>query len=144
MLNKLTEEMKAAMKAKDVKRLEVIRGIIFNVKLAAKEKKADLSDGEISEIVMQKMKQTQDAMTDFKKGNRQDLVDEANIELGILAEFRLPMLSDEEILAVINKTKSKVPEADAKNMKKMIGLVKAATVGQAEARKISELLRANM
>src|SRR5690554_2878492 len=89
--------MKKAMKAKDKVRLSTIRMLISAVKNEAIAKKQELATEDIIAVIQREIKQRRNAIEDFRKGERDDLVRENEAEIAVLEEFLPKQLSDEEI-----------------------------------------------
>lgn len=115
MIKKLHEDLKQAMKNKESVKKEVIKSIINSCNWGEKQKKAELSETEIHSIIKSKLKQTKDALNDFEKANRIDLIDLANEEICVLESYLPKQLSNEEI-EVIVKDKINELSLDSKNI----------------------------
>lgn len=111
MLKRLYEDLKFEMKSRincneeerknhDIKK-EVIKSIIDAYNLKEKDKKSALTDDEVNLIIKSKLKQTKDAIGDFEKGNRQDLIDQANLEILTLESYLPKQLSEDEIKKIV-------------------------------------------
>ncbi len=94
---KLQEDWKAALKAKDKFRANTISTAKSAILLVEKTDNVKLEDDEVINILAKEVKQRRESMLEFEKGNRQDLVDQCNTELEILLEYLPQQLSEEEI-----------------------------------------------
>ncbi|HQM15624.1 MAG TPA: GatB/YqeY domain-containing protein [Candidatus Woesebacteria bacterium] len=99
---KLFEDMKQAMKAKETTRLGTIRLLIARIKNVEIDR-GELNDGQVEEIVMSQIKQWQDAITDYQRGKREDLVQEAQQRIEVLQQYLPPQLSDQDLTTVSRK-----------------------------------------
>lgn len=134
MKQQLLQAIKEAMKAKDRKKLDILRALKTQVDAYEKENKVEIDDAHISELAMQKVKQTTDAMMDFEKGGRQDLVNEAKTEILIYNEYILKQLTLEELDSI---AKDVVAQLDTRNMKEVMNKVKVLAVGRATQKDVS-------
>lgn len=100
MIEEIKKALLDARKAKDEIRKGTLQVLVSRLQLTAKEKKADLSDAEVLQIVQKEIKQLNDAMVSFKQANRVDLIQKTEIELELLNSFLPKQLSPEELLAV--------------------------------------------
>jgi hypothetical protein len=110
-IDKLTEDMKAAMKAKETKVLEVLRMVISSIRNKAIELNKELEDAEVVAVIKSDAKKIKDAMETFAQNARQDLADEAKKEIAILEKYLPEQMPDAELEA---KVKAKIEEMGAK------------------------------
>jgi uncharacterized protein len=138
--NKLTEDMKQAMKSGDKVRLLVVRTILSDIKYVEIEKQHTLNDGEIMQVLSQSAKKHRESIDMFKKGNRQDLVDKEQAELAVITGYLPPQASHDDIIAaakeVIKELGASGPQDKGKVMPKLVARFK----GQAEGREISDIV----
>ena len=134
----IREQMKEAMKARDTVRLDVLRGLLasFTNEAVTKKRKPDeeLSDEEVLSVVGRAVKQRKDAIEQFQKGGRPDLVDAEQAELSILETYLPTQMSREEIKEYV-KSKS-LPEASGKNQ--FMGMIMKELKGRAEGTIVKE------
>lgn len=140
---RLTEEMKAAMKAGSAGkvRLETIRFLRAAVKNAEIEKRAPLTDDEILGIITKQVKQLKDSMADFQRGNRQDLIDRAQAEIDVLAEYLPQQLSADELRDLARKVIAAVGAQGPKDMGKVMGPLVAQTKGRADGKMVQQIVK---
>jgi uncharacterized protein YqeY len=135
--DQLIEDMKQAMKAKDSLKLDVIkllRSRIKNVEIDNGEQ----NDEQVQKIVQQQIKQWKDAIVDYKKGDRQDLVKEAEAKVEILQSYLPEQLSDEEIKKTVKKI---MEETGLDQIGPLIGKVKAKLGNQADGASIAKVVK---
>jgi uncharacterized protein len=145
---RITEDIKIAMKAKDKVRLETVRSI----KKAVLEKETsvrpdgqkDLTDAEAMEILVQLAKQRRDSIAQYQKANRLDLADLEAQELAILEEYLPQQLSDADVGAVIDALIAKVGATSAKDMGKVMGPAMQELKGKADGQKVQELVKTKL
>ena len=100
---KLAEEMKKAMKEKNFIRLDTIRLALAEIKNQEIEKRAPLGEEEVVRILNKEVKKREDSLEYFKKGNRPELIEKANLEISIIKEFLPVQLTIGEIDTLINE-----------------------------------------
>jgi len=134
--DRLIEDMKQAMRDKQTLKLDTIR------MLRAKIKNEEIDNGpqtdeQVERLVSQTVKQWLDAIEDYKKGSRDDLVEEAQQKIRVLEEYLPQQLSDEQIIEVINKIRQE--SADIQRGP-LIGLVKQQVGNSADGARIAQLV----
>lgn len=137
--DRLTQEMKDAMKAKDSLKLTVIRLIKSEVKNTEIDKKKELSDDEVMDVIQKEVKKRKESITEFKKGNRQDLVDKQEAELKLLVEFLPAQADDEEIRRVVKEIVAAIPEGEKIVIGKIMPKALAALKGKADGKRVSAI-----
>jgi uncharacterized protein YqeY len=139
---KILNDYKEAMKARDALKssvLNFLRAELNNVAIAKKKKK--LEDSEIITVIRKQIKERQDSIEQFKKGNRQDLADKETQEKEILKAYLPPELSPEELKKIIEEVVSTLGAQDIKDMGRVMKEVTAKAAGQADGKLLSELVR---
>ena len=131
--------MIAALKAREEKKLMVLRGLIAQIKNVEIDKHAPLSDEEVVAVVRKQIKTTSEAKAMFEKGGRMDLVSENDAELKILSAYVPAQMSD----AALEKKVEAMVEAHAEitNIGQLIGLAVRELKGVAESSRIAELVK---
>jgi len=144
MLKQLTEDMKAAMKAKDKARL----GCIRLMRAAIKDKEIDLGhaldDAEAIAVLSKLMKQRNDAATQFAAAGRDDLKQNELAEMAIIQTYLPEPLGDDELAAIVDQAISATGAASMRDMGKVMGMVKSKAEGRADMGKISALVKARL
>ncbi len=133
----LVEDMKTAMKAHDSVSLGVIRfllSLIKNVEIDHGEQQ----DAGVVTIVQTEIKKTKEALVEFQKGGRQDIVDQELAKIQVMEKYLPTQLSDEELMAKIKTIRESSGEA---HPGKLTGLVMAQVRGQAEGNRVSALIK---
>jgi uncharacterized protein len=139
---RITEDMKAAMRAKDAQRLGTIRLLTAAMKQKEVDERIELDDAAVIGIVDKMLKQRKDSIEAFEKAGRQDLADKEAAEIVVLQAYLPARLSAEEIAAEV---KSIVAELGAKgpgDMGKVMGAAKARLAGKAEMGQVSAAVKA--
>jgi len=141
MLKQLTEDMKAAMKAKDKARL----GCIRLMRAALKDKEIELGHGldeaEAIAVLSKLVKQRNDAATQYADAGRTDLQEKELAEAEIIQTYLPEPLSDDELVAIVNQAISDTGASSMRDMGKVMGIVKAKAEGKADMGKISVLVK---
>ena len=107
---RLQEDWKTALKAKDKLRAETISMAKAAILLVEKSGSGQLDDDQIIDILAREVKQRREAIVEFEKGNRQDLIDKANDEIEILLDYLPQQLSEDEIFEIVRVTANEVGE----------------------------------
>ncbi|MBZ2175735.1 GatB/YqeY domain-containing protein [Schnuerera sp. xch1] len=128
--DKLIEDLKSSMKNKDSIRKNTITMVRAAIKQKEVDKRIELDDEQILEIISKQLKEKRNAIEDFEKGERQDLVDLTNKEIEILLEYLPKQLTEEEIKEIVSET---IDEVNAKSMKD-IGLVMKSVMSKVKGR----------
>ena len=121
----ITEDMKAAMRAKEAGKLGTIRLIIAEIKRKEVDERIDVSDEQALAIVEKMIKQRKDSITQFEAGNRPDLADIEKAELVILNAYMPAGLSDEEIAAAVTAAVAESGATGPQDMGKVMAILKA-------------------
>lgn len=139
---KILNDYKEALKAKDTLRssaLSFLRAQMLNAAIAKKKDKLD--DNDCLAVIKKQVKEHQDSIEQFQKGNRQDLADKESRELEVLKSYLPPSLSAEQVLKIIEEVISDLGAKDMKDMGRVMKEVNAKIGQSAEGRLISELVR---
>ena len=142
---KILNDYKEAMKSKDTLKSSVIsflRADMINVAVA--KKKSKLEDSEAVAVIKKQIKQRQDSIEQFTKGNRIEMADKEAKELAILKTYLPPELSEEEISKIIEEAVAAAGASEMKDMGKVMKEVTAKVAGQADGKLVSDLVRARL
>ena len=141
MRNKILEDLKNAMKMQDKEKLAVIRMVKSAIQMEELDKKRELTDEEVIDIISKQIKTRKDSITEFEKGGREDLVAATNREIEILKVYLPKQLTDEEILEVIDKAFDEVKPESSKDMGKIMKVVTPLVKGKADMGKVSSIIK---
>jgi hypothetical protein len=136
--------MKSAMRAKETLRLGTIRLLLAAVKQREVDERIELDDTAISSIVEKLIKQRRDSISQFQTAGRQDLVDAEQAELVILQTYMPEQLSAAEVDAAVAAAVAESGAASAKDMGKVMGLLKSRLAGRADMGQVSALIKARL
>jgi uncharacterized protein len=138
----ITEDMKNAMRSKDMNRLGTIRLLLAAIKQKEVDERIELIDTQVIAIVERMIKQRKDSISQFTTAKRQDLVDQETSELLLLETYLPAQLSEVEILAKVKQTIEATGAVGPQDMGKVIGILKPELAGQADMGKVSALVKA--
>jgi len=138
----ITEDMKAAMRAKDSGRLATIRLLTAAIKQKEVDERIDVSDEQVLAIIEKMIKQRKDSISQFEAGGRQDLADIEKAELAILSTYMPAALSDAEVQAEIAAAVAAVGAAGPQDMGKVMGVLKPKLAGRADMTAVSAMVKA--
>ena len=117
-------DLKEAMKAKDTTRKNTIQLIRAGILQIEKDSRTELDDSGVFDVIVKELKKRRDALADFEKANRTDLIDETNKEIEVLLGYLPKQLSEDEVKEIVQQT---ITETDAHSMKDMGKVMKALT-----------------
>ena len=138
----ITEDMKAAMRAKETAKLGAIRLITAAIKQKEVDERIELTDTHVLAIIEKMIKQRKDSISQFEAGGRQDLADIEKAELAILSHYMPAGLSDAEIQAEVAAAISASGAAGPQDMGKVMAIVKPKLAGRADMGAVSTLIKA--
>ena len=139
--DRITEDMKTAMRAKDAARLLTIRGLLAACKQREVDERIVLDDAAVTAIIDKLVKQRKDSITQFSAGNRQDLVDKEAAELLVLEAYLPQRLGADEIAAEVAKVVAELAATGPGDMGKVMGAVKAKLAGKADMGQVSAAVK---
>ena len=138
---KLLNDMKEAMKEKDVLRKNTVQSVRGAILQQEKDTMKEVNEEQILDIIMTEIKKRKDALADFEKGHRPDLVDAANAEIAILQNYLPAQLSEEELTALVRETIAEVSAVSMKDMGKVMGAITPKVRGKADNSKVSSIVK---
>jgi len=141
---RITEDMKAAMKAKEAQRLSAIRLLLAAIKQREVDERKDLSDTEIASVIEKMIKQRRDSISQFEAAKRQDLVAGETFELNLLSGYLPKQLTDAEIAAEVSAAMAQTGAKGVADMGKVMGVLKAKLAGRADLAKVSAMVKAKL
>ena len=138
----ITEDMKAAMRAKDSAKLGTIRLLTAAIKQKEVDERMEVTDAHVLAIIEKMIKQRKDSISQFEAGGRQDLADAEKAELSILAVYMPAGLSDDEIKAEVQAAVAASGAAGPQDMGKVMAIIKPKLAGRADMTAVSALVKA--
>ncbi|MGE0525653.1 MAG: GatB/YqeY domain-containing protein [Bdellovibrionales bacterium] len=142
---KILDDIKAAMKAKEADRLSAVRFLQAAIKNREIELRPNaITDQDVLGVIKKLAKQRKDSIAEYEKAGRMDLVDKEKFELTVLEEYLPAQMSATELETIVSQV---IAEQGATNLKQMGGVIKevmARTAGQADGKLISDLVRGKL
>jgi uncharacterized protein len=133
--------MKGAMRAKDAARLSAIRLLLSGIKQREVDERKELSDTEVTSVIEKMIKQRRESIAQYEKAARKDLADAEKFELDILTGYLPQQMSDAEVQQEIQKAVAEAGASGAKDMGKVMALLKQRLAGKADMGKVSALVK---
>ncbi len=139
--DRITEDMKTAMRAKDSERLGTIRMLLAAVKQKEVDERVVVDDVTLVGLVDKLIKQRRDAQSQFAAAGRQDLADKEAAEIGVLQVYLPERLSAEAVQQAVNAIVARLGAAGTGDMGKVMGAVKAELAGKADMAQVSAAVK---
>ena len=141
---RITEDMKAAMRAKETARLGAIRLLLAAIKQKEVDERITVDDAMVVSIIDKMLKQRRDSIAQFEAAGRTDLVDAERLEADLLASYMPAGLSADEIVAVVVAAVSATGAAGPGDMGKVMAVLKPQLAGRAEMTEVSNQVKAQL
>lgn len=138
---RISAEMKEAMKAGDKLRVSTLRLLLSEIKNAEIAKRKELDDEGVLEVVSREVRKRRESIAEFEKAGREDLSSKERIEAQILEAYLPPQLSEEELAAIVDKALQESGAVSLKEMGKVMALVMPQIKGRAEGKTVNEMVR---
>lgn len=141
MRERIMNDIKESMKSQNKERLAVLRMVKGAIQLEEISKKQELNDNDIIAVVSKQIKTRRESITEFVKGNRNDLVEKTKSEISILEEYMPEQLSEEEIIKTIDEVINEVNPQAPSDMGKVMGIVTPKLKGRADMSLVSKIVK---
>lgn len=141
---KLLEDMKVSMRDKNVVRKNVIQMVRAAILQVEKDKQIELNDEQIIDVIAKESKKRKDSLADYEKSGRQELINQINEEIEILAEYLPKPLSREELEKIVEEVIASVGATSMKEMGAVMKGVKEKVGAAADGRTINEIVKAKL
>ena len=141
---RITDDMKAAMRAKETARLGTIRLLLAAIKQKEVDERIELDDAAVSSIVEKLIKQRKDSISQFQAAGRDDLVAAEQAELAVLQAYLPEQLSAAEVEAAVVAAIAESGASSTKDMGKVMGLLKPRLAGRADMGQVSALIKTRL
>ena len=138
---KLMEDLKESMKNKDAVRKNTVQMVRASILQIEKDKGIEVEDSKIIDIIAKEVKTKKDALKDFEKAERQDLIDLTNREIEVLQEYLPRQLSRDEVKEEVQKIITEIGETSMKDMGAIMKEAKAKMGASAEGKTINEVAK---
>ena len=139
--DKITEDMKTAMRARDAQRLGAIRLLTAAIKQREVDERIELDDVQVQTIIDKMIKQRRDSISQFEAGGRQDLADIEKAELAVLSAYMPAAMSEEEIRKEVTVAVAETGAAGPQDMGKVMAVLKSKLAGRADMTAVSGLVK---
>lgn len=140
----ITDDMKAAMRAKDTARLGAVRLLLAAMKQREVDERIELSDADVITIIEKMNKQRRDSISQYEAAGRQDLADVEKFEMTVLANYMPQQLGEAEIIAAVAEAIAATGAAGPQDMGKVMAVVKPKLAGLADMGKVSALIKSQL
>ena len=138
---RITEDMKTAMRAAEKERLGTVRLLLAAIKQREVDERITLDDGQVLAVIEKMIKQRREAISQFESGGRSDLVAKETAEIGVLQAYLPVQLTPAEIDALIAEASAATGAASVKDMGKVMGFVKPKAQGRADMGALSARIK---
>lgn len=139
--DQLMIDLKAAMKAKNVIEKSTITMLRAAIKQIEIDKRVELENQDVIEIIAKQVKQKKGSIEDFAKMDRTDLIEEAEAEIKILSKYLPVPFTSDEVAKLISDAIESTGASSPKDMGKVMGIVNPQTVGRADGKTVSKLVK---
>ena len=142
--DRIGEDMKAAMRARDQARLSAIRLLLAAIKQKEVDERIALSDADVVTIIEKMLKQRRESVTHYEAGGRADLAEAEKFEMKVLSEYLPQQMTEAEIARAIDAAVSEAGAAGVKDMGRVMGLLKPRLAGRADMGKVSAQVKSRL
>jgi uncharacterized protein YqeY len=138
---RITEDMKAAMKGGDKPRLGVIRLLLAAIKQREVDERITLDDSQVLAVLDKMVKQRRDSISQYQAGGRQDLVDQESFEIEVLQGYLPAQLSEAELAALVEQAMAQSGASSVRDMGKLMAVLKPQVQGRADMGAVSGIVK---
>lgn len=138
---RIDDDLKNAMRAKDMQRVRAIRLITAAIKQREVDERIELTDAQVIAVLNKMLKQRQDSLNQFQNAGRQDLAEQEAYEIKLIEEYLPVSLSDAEVDAAIQVAMQEVGATSIKDMGKVMAILKDKLQGRADLTKVSDKVK---
>lgn len=138
---RLADDLKSAMKEKNIIRKNVIQFVRAGILQVEKDNKVTLDDKGVLEVIAKQLKQRKDSLPDYEKSGRDDLIADLKAEMDVLMEYLPKQLSRDELEVIVKEAIAETGASSMRDMGKVMAAVKPKTVGRADGRMINEVAK---
>ncbi len=140
----ITEDMKAAMRAKETARLGTIRLLLSAMKQREVDERIELSDADVMGIIEKMIKQRRESIVQYEKGGRADLADAEKFEVGVLSGYLPQQMTEAEVASEIDAAVASTGAKAMPDMGKVMAILKPKLAGRADLAKVSAQVKARL
>jgi uncharacterized protein YqeY len=142
--DKITEDMKTAMRAKDTARLGTVRLLLAAMKQKEVDERVELTDADVLAIIDKMVKQRRESIAQFEKAARNDLAETEKAEIAVLSGYLPQQMSEAEVGQAIAAAIAESGAAGVKDMGKVMAVLKPKLAGRTDMGKVSGLVKAKL
>jgi uncharacterized protein YqeY len=142
--DRILEDMKTALRAKDTARLSAVRLLLAAIKQREVDERIALTDADVVAVIDKMLKQRRDSIRQYGSAGRQDLVDAEEFEVQVLTSYMPLGLSDAEVEAAVAEVIAATGAKSAQDMGKVMSALKSKLAGRADMAKVSALVRGRL
>ena len=142
--NQITDVLKAAMRAKEMDKLTVIRGLQAAIKQIEVDERIELDDAQVLAVIEKQIKQRKESIKAFLAANREDLASKEQAEFEILSQFLPEAMSEDELDSLIAQTITAQGATSMKDMGKVMNSLRPIIAGRADPAQVSAKIKAKL
>jgi uncharacterized protein YqeY len=142
--DRINDDMKAAMKARETEKLAAIRLLTSALKQREVDERIEITDGVVLAVIEKMLKQRKDSIEQYTAGNRMDLVEKERFEVGVLQVYMPAQLSEVELGTMLDAVIAEVGATSAKDMGKVMNALRPRVAGRADMGKLSGSVKAKL
>ena len=139
---RITEDMKAAMKARETARLGAIRLLLAAIKQKEVDERSELDDAAVAAVIEKLVKQRKDSIAQYEAAGRQELVDAEKAEIIVLSAYLPEKMGSDEVAAAVAAAVAETGAKGPADMGKLMGVLKPRLAGKADMAEVSRLVKA--
>ncbi|WP_201549368.1 MULTISPECIES: GatB/YqeY domain-containing protein [Psychrobacter] len=137
----LLDSIKVSMKARELERVKVLRNVQAVIKQIEIDRRIELDDAQVLEVLQKQLKQRQESLTIFTENNRDDLATKEQFEIDIINGFMPKQMNDDEVAALVNAEIAEQGATSMRDMGSVMGVLKNKTAGRADPALISKMVK---
>ncbi len=141
---KLMDDLKAAMKEKDIVRKNAVQMVRAAVLQSEKDNKTELDDEGVIDVIAKELKRRRDVLPEYEKSGREDAIEELNREIEVLCAYLPEPLTTEELEEIVEQAMQEVGATSMKDMGKIMAAVTPKTRGRADGRQINQIVKSKL
>ncbi len=141
---RIQEDVKSAMRAKDAARLSTLRLLLAALKQKEVDERLELADADVLSVIEKMIKQRRESIAQYEKAARQDLADQEKFEIGVLGAYLPQQMSEAEIAQAVAAAAGEAGAVGVKDMGKVMALLKPRLAGRADMGRVSALVKAKL
>jgi len=142
--DRIVEDMKVALRAKDAARLSAIRLLLAAIKQREVDERIELTDPDVVAVIDKMLKQRRDSIQQYRNAGRQELVDAEQFEVQVLTAYMPSGASEAEVEAAVAEAIASTQAASARDMGKVMSALRVKLAGRADMAQVSALVKAKL